>query len=78
MNENKIESKLPKRKRKSWNYEDIEPYQLFETKTTQNRNVRKLKQFCDWISRTPEQILKEYETAQDKKKWAVSQLSFSA
>ena len=78
MNENKIESKLPKRKRKSWNYEDIEPYQLFETKTTQNRNVRKLKQFCDWISKTTEQILKEYETAQDKKKWAVSQLSFSA
>jgi hypothetical protein len=63
---------LPKRKRKSWNYKDIELYRKWfegQTKTTQNRNARKLKEFCEWIGKTPEQILKEYETAQDKKAW---------
>jgi len=71
-NENKIESELPKRKRKSWNYEDIQQYRRWfegQTKTTQNRNARKRKAFCDWIGKTPEQILKEYETTQNKKAW---------
>jgi len=56
-NENKIESELPKRKRKSWNYEDIQQYRRWfegQTKTTQNRNARKRKAFCDWIGKTPE------------------------
>jgi len=63
---------MPKRKRKSWNYGDIEQYRKWfegQTKTTQNRNARKLKAFCDWIGKTPQQILKEYETTQDKKAW---------
>jgi hypothetical protein len=63
---------MPKPKRKTWNYENIQEYRKWfegQTKTTQNRNARKLKQFCDWISKTPEQILKEYETAQNKKAW---------
>jgi hypothetical protein len=63
---------MPKRKRKSWNYGDIEQYRKWfegQTKNTQNRNARKLKHFCEWINKTPEQILKEYETAQDKKAW---------
>jgi len=63
---------MPKPKRKSWNYEDIQEYREWfegQTKTTQNRNARKLKQFCDWIGKTPDQILKEYETAQNKKSW---------
>ena len=63
---------MPKRKRKLWNYENIQEYRKWfegQTKTTQNRNARKLKQFCDWIGKTPEQILKEYETAQNKRAW---------
>lgn len=63
---------MPKPKRKTWNYEDIQQYRKWfegQTKTTQNRNARKLKQFCDWIGKTPAQILKEHENAQNKKAW---------
>jgi hypothetical protein len=61
-----------KRKRKTWNYEDIQEYRKWfegQKPVTRNRNARKLKAFCDWKNTTPEQILKEYETAQDKKAW---------
>ncbi len=63
---------MPKQKRKSWNYEDIQEYRKWvegQKQVTRNRNARKLKAFCDWIGKTPEQILKEYETAQNKKAW---------
>lgn len=63
---------MPKRKRKSWNYENIEEYRKWfegQTKVTQNRNARKLKAFCEWIHKTPQKILTEYETTQDKKAW---------
>lgn len=61
-----------KSKRKQWNFEGIEEYRKWfegQTKTTQNRNARKLKAFCEWIHKTPQQILKEYEDATDKKAW---------
>jgi hypothetical protein len=63
---------MPKRKRKSWNYGDIEEYRKWfqgQKQGTKNRNGRKLKEFCEWIGKTPQQILNEYETAQDKKAW---------
>ncbi len=63
---------MPKPKRKSWNYEDIQEYRKWfegQKPVTRNRNARKLKAFCDWIGKTPEQILREYESAQNKKAW---------
>jgi hypothetical protein len=63
---------MPKQKRKTWNYEDIQEYRKWfegQKPVTRNRNARKLKAFCDWIGKTPEQILKEYEIAQNKKAW---------
>lgn len=61
---------MPKRKR--WNYIDIEKYRKWfegQTATTEKRNARKLKAFCEWIRKTPELLLKEYEDANDKKAW---------
>ena len=58
--------------RKGWNYEDIEPYRIWfkgQKAYTANRNARKLKQFCEWLGKSPETLLKEYEKATNKKAW---------
>jgi integrase len=58
--------------RKSWNYEDIEPYRTWfkgQTTGTTNKNARKLKQFCDWLGKSPETLLQEYEATTNKRAW---------
>ena len=59
-------------KRKRWNYEDIEPYRKWfkgQKTATANKNARKLKEFCDWLDKSPETLLKEYEETTDKRAW---------
>ncbi len=58
--------------RKRWNYGDIEKYRQWfkgQKKGTAQKNARKLKQFCEWLGKEPEQLLKEYEEATNKKAW---------
>lgn len=59
-------------KRKRWNYEDIKKYRKWfkgQKTGTANKNARKLKDFCDWIDKSPETLLKEYEASTNKKAW---------
>lgn len=61
---------MPKRQR--WNYKGIEKYRKWfsgQKPVTTNKTARKLKEFCEWIDKTPEQLLEEYKQATDKKAW---------
>ena len=61
---------MPKRER--WNYEDIEKYRKWfkrQKAGTAKKNARKLKQFCDWLGKSPEILLTEYEQSNDKRTW---------
>jgi len=55
--------------RKDAEYEaEMKPYRQYfttGTKGTRNDNARKLKTYCEWIGKTPEQLLEEYTKARE-------------